>query len=222
VAVAHASPAVRQALNTLQGRVRQRLAGTETIVETIRDTRREPAAELPLTDEHLAAVKAAEDAIAGDERFEHLAPARDLILEFAADSAADRQADHVKPFMERHGQDISSRVCYFGIESLRVSQAAELAGIRLLPPDHPEIPTTNPLFKLDPSITSFAAVPVTGTNTVLMAARTRKLAEHALRFILRDHLSRTAAQPTTSSTPVPVRDRGPVRNCSLVLCGYQD
>jgi hypothetical protein len=128
-------------------------------------------------------MKAAEDTIAADERFEHLAPAENVIMEFAADCAADRQADHVKAFMECHGQDASKRVCYFGIESLRVSQAAEVAGIRLLPLDDPEIPDTNPLFKIDQLIASFAAVPVTGTNDVLMADRARKLAEHALRVL---------------------------------------
>ena len=128
-------------------------------------------------------MKAAEDAIAADERFEHLAPAGDVIMEFAADCAADRQVDHVKAFMERRGQDASKRVCYFGVESLRVSLAAEVAGIRLLPLDDPEIPDTNPLFKIDQSIASFAAVPVTGTNDVLMAARARTLAEHALRVL---------------------------------------
>ena len=177
------SPEVRQALKTLQGRSRQRRAEDETIVKTIRDTRSEPAAELPLTSAHLAAMKAAEDAIAADERFEYLAPAEDLIREFAADCAADRQADHVRAFMERHGRDVSKRVCYFGVEFLRVSQAAEVAGIRLLPLDDPEIPDTNPLFKADQSIASFAAVPVTGTDDVQMAARARKLAEHALRVL---------------------------------------
>ena len=58
-----------------------------------------------------------------------------------------------------------------------------MAGIRLLPLDDPEIPETNPLFKADKSITSFAAVPVTGTNDVQMAARARELAEHALRVL---------------------------------------
>ena len=177
------SPEVRQALKTLQGRSRQRRAEDETIVKTIRDTRSEPAAELPLTSANLAAMKAAEDAIAADERFEYLAPAEDLIREFAADCAADRQADHVRAFMERHGRDVSKRVCYFGVEFLRVSQAAEVAGIRLLPLDDPEIPDTNPLFKADQSIASFAAVPVTGTDDVQMAARARKLAEHALRVL---------------------------------------
>lgn len=139
--------------------------------------------ELQLTEGQLAAMKAAEDAIAADERFEYLAPAEDLIMEFAADCAADRQADHVKAFMERHGRDASERVCYFGVEFLRVSQAAEVAGIRLLPLDDPEIPDTNPLFKADQSIASFAAVPVTGTDDDRMAARARKLAEHALRVL---------------------------------------
>ena len=93
--MASPSSQVRQALKTLHGRIRQRPAGDETIVKTIRDPRREPAVELQLTEGQLAAMKAAEDAIAADERFEYLAPAEDLIMEFAADCAADRQADHV-------------------------------------------------------------------------------------------------------------------------------
>ena len=64
-------------------------------------------------------MKAAEDAIAADERFEHLAPAEDLIQEFAEDCATDRQADHVKAFMERHGREATERVCYFGVEFLQ-------------------------------------------------------------------------------------------------------
>jgi len=177
------SPEVRRALKTLQGRIRQRPVEDERIVKTIRDTRSEPASELPLTSGHLAAMKAAEEAIVADERFEHLAPAEDPITEFAADCVADRQADHVARFMERHGRDPSEFVCYFGIESLRVSQAVEVAGIRLLPLDDPEIPDTNPLFKADQSIASFAAVPVTGTDHVQMVSRARKLAEHALRIL---------------------------------------
>jgi hypothetical protein len=165
-----ASPVVRQALRTLQGRIRQRPAQGETIAT--------------LEDEMIAAaVKAAEDAISADERFEHLDPATDAIREFAADCMADRQADHTQAFMKRHGRDASEQVCYFGVEFLHVSQVAEVAGIRLLPLNHPGIPDTNPLFKLDPSIASVAAVPVTGTSKVQMAARARKLAEHALRVV---------------------------------------
>lgn len=139
--------------------------------------------ELRLTEEQLAAMEAAEAAIAADERFEHLAPAEDPIREFAAVCAADRQADHVKAFMERHGQEAVERVCYFGVEALSVPQATEVAGVLLLPLDHPEIPDTNPLFKADKLIKSFAAVRVTGTNDVQMAARARELTGHALRVL---------------------------------------
>ena len=143
----------------------------------------EPAAELPLTSANLAAMKAAEDAIAADERFEYLAPAEDLIREFAADCAADRQTDHVRAFMERHGRTSASGSATSASSTFALARATEVAGIRLLPPDDPEIPDTNPLFKVDQSITGFAAVPVTGTNDVMMAARARKLAEHALRVL---------------------------------------
>ncbi len=139
--------------------------------------------ELQLTETQLDAMKAAEDAIAADERFEHMAPAEDLIREFAADCATDRQADHAKAFMERHGREPIERLCYFGVEFLSVKQAAEVAGVRFLPLDDPEIPHTNPLFEADKSITSFAALQITGTNDILMAARARELAEHAMRVL---------------------------------------
>jgi hypothetical protein len=129
-------------------------------------------------------MKAAERAIAADERFEHLVvPGEDPVLEFAADCATDRQTDHVKAFMERHGREVVERVCYFGVEFLSVKEPAEVADIRLLPLDDPEIPETNPLFRIDKTIKSYAVVRVTGTNEVLMAARARELAEHALRVL---------------------------------------
>jgi hypothetical protein len=103
--------------------------------------------------------------------------------EFAEDCTTDRKTDHVQVFMELHGQEAIERVCFFGVEFLSVKERAEVAGIRLLPLDDPEIPETNPLFKVDKTITSYAVVRVTGTNDVLMAARARKIAEHALRVM---------------------------------------
>jgi hypothetical protein len=58
-----------------------------------------------------------------------------------------------------------------------------VAGIRFLPLDDPEIPETNPLFKLDKTIKGYAVARITGTNDVLMAARARELAEHSLRVL---------------------------------------
>ena len=147
--------------------------------------------ELRLTEGQLDVMKAAEGAIVTDEQFEHLAPAEDPIREFAEDCATDRNTDHVKVFMERHGREATERVCYFGVEFLSVKEHAEVAGIRLLPLDDPEIPETNPLFKIDKTITSYAVARVTGTNDVLMAARARELAEHALR-VLRIALRQTS------------------------------
>jgi hypothetical protein len=181
--VASPSSQVRQALSTLQGRIRQRPAENETIIKTIGDTRRIPAVELRLTQAQLDAMKAAEQAIAADERFEHLVPAEDAIQEFAQDCATDRKTNHVKVFMKRHEQDAGERVCYFGVEFLNVTEPADVAGIRLLPLNDPEIPETNPLFKMDKTITSYAVVQITGTNDVLMAASARELADHALRVL---------------------------------------
>ena len=85
--------------------------------------------------------------------------------------------------MDRHGQQATQRICYFGVESLNVKHPAQVASIRLLPLDDPEIPADNPLLRADQRITSYAAVPVTGTSTVQMAARAREVAGHALHVL---------------------------------------
>jgi hypothetical protein len=149
-----------------------------------------PTVELQLTQEQLDLMKAAKRAIAADERFEHLVPAGDTIREFAEHCVTDRKANHATAFMRRYGQEAAERVCYFGVEFLSIKQPAEVAGIRFLPLDDPEIPETNPLFKLDKTIKGYAVARVTGTNDVLMAARARELAEHSLR-VLRTALRQT-------------------------------
>lgn len=199
--VASPSSQVRQALSTLQGRIRQRPAENETIVKTVSDTRRASALDLQLTQVQLDAMKAAERAIAADERFEHLVPAEGPIQEFANDCATDRKTNHVTVFMRRYGQEATERVCYFGVEFLTVTVPAEVACIRLLPLDDPEIPETNPLFKMDKTIKSYAVVRITGTNDVMMAARAREVAEHALRVL------RIALRQTYALNPEQLRFR---------------
>jgi hypothetical protein len=170
---------------------RQKPGADEELIGHFMSRHREPAVDVPLTRGLRDAMRAADHAIAADERFEHLVPAEDLIREFTADCAADRQTDHVKVFMKQHGQGPVERICYFGVEFLSVKEPAEVAGIRLLPLDDPEIPETNPLLKRDKMITSYAVVRATGTNDVLIAARARKLAEHAFR-VLRIALRQTS------------------------------
>lgn len=168
--MASVSPEVRRALKTVQSRVRQ-------------DTGQGARASTPTQGSTIDSVlKAAVAAIAADERFEHLDPAEDLVREFAEQCKADRRSDHVEPFMASHGQDTAEEVCFLGIERLTVEKPVEIAGVRLLPLDYPDIPGS-PLFKADSLIASVAAVPVTGTNKVLMAGRARRLAEHALRVL---------------------------------------
>ena len=128
-------------------------------------------------------MKDAERAIAADDRFEHLVPVEDLIRQFAADCAADRSTDHVRAFMEQHGQEATERPCYFGVEHLSVKEPMEVAGIRLLPLGDPEIPDTNPLLKTDKTITGYVVARVAGTNDVMMATRARELVEHAFRVM---------------------------------------
>src|SRR6266851_7003795 len=173
------SPQVRRALQTLQGQIRRRPTENERIVKTFRT----PTVELQLTEEQLGLINAAERAIAADDRFEHLVPPEDAILEFAESCVTARKTNRVTVFMKRYGREATERVCYFGVEFLSIKEPAEVAGIRFLPHDDPEIPETNPLFKVDKTITSYAVARVTGTNDVLMAARARELAEHALRVL---------------------------------------
>jgi hypothetical protein len=98
--------------------------------------------------------------------------------------------------MRRYGQEATERVCYFGVEFLSVREPAAVAGIRFLPLDDPEIPETNPLFKLDKTIKGYAVARVTGTNDVLMAARARDLAEYSLRVCVP-----RCARPMAACTP---------------------
>lgn len=166
-------------MQTLQGQIRRRPTENERIIKTFRT----PTVELQLTEEQLGLINAAERAITADDRFEHLVPPEDAILEFAKSCVIDRKTNHVTVFMKQYGREATERVCYFGVEFLSVKEPAEVAGIRFLPLDDPEIPETNPLFKVDKTITSYAVARVTGTNDVLMAARARELAEHALRVL---------------------------------------
>ena len=180
------SRGVRQALKTLQTLIRQRPGADEAVVDALRDSR--SGTEVRLTGKQVAAMKTAEEAIASDEHFEYLAPAENEVQVFAADSAADRQTDHVKPFMDRYRKEVSERICHFGVEVLRVTEPAEICGVRLLPLTDTEIPSDNPLFRLDSPVGCVAAVAVTGTGDVPMAARARRHAQHALR-VLRDRLA---------------------------------
>lgn len=179
--VASSSNEVRQPLRRLQAVIREHSA--EAGVRTLRDSRSGTEVRIQLTRKQVAAMEAAERAIAADENFEYLAPAQNEVEVFAADSAADRKADHVKPFMDRYRKETSERVCYFGVEYLSTVRPAEISAVRLLPRDDAEIPSDNPLFQLDSSISCVAAVTVTGTGEVPMAARARQRAEHALRLL---------------------------------------
>jgi hypothetical protein len=172
---------VRNALRALQGRIRQRPAAGEPIVKTLRAERDGVALEVPLATGQVAAMKAAEAAVAADLHFEHLDPAESEIEQFTVDCATDRGTDHVRPFMERYSKEPVDRVCYFAVEVLGTDLPAEFCGIRLLAPDDPEVPAL--LSKLDPAARSVAAVAVAGTGLVLMAARARRHAEHALSIL---------------------------------------
>jgi hypothetical protein len=83
--MAQTSTAVRKALQTLQGRMRQPAHEGEQPANTLIDKRRGTPAHIPLTDSQVEAMNASEAAIGADPAFEHLDPAGTEIEVFAAD-----------------------------------------------------------------------------------------------------------------------------------------
>jgi hypothetical protein len=130
-----------------------------------------------------------------DLRFEHLGKAVDAaVWRFLALAYTDRTHDHVRPFLQEHGRELTEQTCYIPIDHLSVSSDVALPGLRLLPPAAEEVPRARArgFFTLDPPVGSVAAVPVTGTDHQRMAERAALVAEHTLRTLrvaLREHLS---------------------------------
>ncbi len=135
-----------------------------------------------LADEVEAAEKATA-AVHGDLRFEHLDHADDEVWRFVAECWADRSADYVPVFVERHAADVRHATCYLPVEFLTVSSETQFAGILLLPVTDSRVPPANPWFALEKPTGCVAAVEVDGTSYGRMAERARESATHVLRGI---------------------------------------
>ena len=134
------------------------------------------------------ALATAQEGVEADLRFELIAarhgePYRDLLWRFACLCVLRSEEDHVPVFFAEHARGVEERCCYFAVEALTVTAPLTFQGVRLLPPDHEEVPPAEYWFNLDPPVGSVIAVPVAGTNLKLMKERARPAALHALRVI---------------------------------------
>ena len=117
-----------------------------------------------------------------DPRFDHLAgKGRDAAVSFIFNCDDDPKSDHVPAFMATHAREVETRVCYFPVEYLTVSEARETFGIRLLPLADPQVPPPSGRFTLQPPVGCVAAADVTGTSLDRMARRGREQSDRALR-----------------------------------------
>jgi hypothetical protein len=89
-------------------------------------------------------------------------------------------------FVADHARDPITQTCFFAIDGLDAQTEVDVFGIKLLPaaalkvPDH--VSALRDLVDAN-QVGCFAAVQVTGTSDVRMAARGRQTAEHALRLL---------------------------------------
>ena len=123
-----------------------------------------------------------------DLRFEHLAgqvadPLQRKLIRFASQCAVDPSEEHVPAFVAENAQVPEERICFLGVEFLKVKEPFELFGLRLLPTDHDEVPDSTTWFSVDPPVASVIAVPVRGTNLALMKDRASAMAERSLRTL---------------------------------------
>jgi hypothetical protein len=119
-------------------------------------------------------VDAAEKAISAvrnDLRFEHLDHADDAVWRFVAECWADRSADYVPVFVERHAAVVRQATCYLPVEFLTVNTEAQFPELVLLPVTDPRVPPATPLFALEQPTGCVAAVEVEGTDYGRMADR---------------------------------------------------
>jgi hypothetical protein len=127
-------------------------------------------------------------AIEADIRFEALSvrqgrPYHDALWRYACLCEMRHGDDHIAAFLAENVTEPEERTCFFGVEALRVKAPLELAGTRLLPVGHPDIPPAEGRFTLDPPIGSVIAVPVIGSNLKRMRRRAEVPARHVLRLL---------------------------------------
>lgn len=145
-----------------------------------------------LSEEEAAAVRAAEQVLLQDPRFEHLdATVHDKVWRFVAQCHLDRKVDHVPGFLAEHAKEPEEMVWYFPIEGLAVAKETALFGVRLLPASDPRLPTEESGFRLDASSSCALAVTSLGTHPKAMVDRARQTAHQVLRLLriaLRDRV----------------------------------
>lgn len=119
-----------------------------------------------------------------DMRFEYLGnqEIRDAVWRFVCEVQLKRSRGLVPRFISDHAHDPFETTCYFPVQLLTVKEELELHNVRLLPRPVNEAAGREP--------GSVAAVRCRGTDYQRMAARSRPIAEHALRVLrasLRDY-----------------------------------
>ena len=127
-------------------------------------------------------------AVEEDIRFEGLSlsqgkPYRDALWRFVCLCELRPGDDNVASFFGEQAGEPEERTCFFGVEALTVKAPLEVAGVRILPTDHEDVPGADPWFRLDPPIGAVVAVPITGLNLRRMRVRAEVPARHALRVL---------------------------------------
>lgn len=139
-----------------------------------------------------AAREEAVTALETDLRFEYMKDADARVWRFACVCALGHQEDPVTAFMTENEREPEDRACYFPIEFLTVEQSVEIAGIRLLPTSHEEVPPAGMGFHLDPPVGAVVPIQVKGTNLGRMKERALPVVNRSLRIMriaLRAHFS---------------------------------
>lgn len=83
------------------------------------------------------------DAVAQDERFEHLRDAKSAVLEFIGYSLAVESDRPVGRFVDQHAKEPEERICYVPIEHLEVDGELNVLGLRLLPRGNESVPDSD-------------------------------------------------------------------------------
>jgi hypothetical protein len=146
------------------------------------------AVQLDLSLEEVESFGRAKKAIETDLRFEHLGsqtadPLAGHITRFVCHCAVETDGDHVGDFVAEHEKDPVERICYLGVEFLKVEEPLDLFDLELLPTDHEKIPDSTRWFSVEKPVESVVAVPVSGTHLTLMKDRAAAVAERALRAL---------------------------------------
>jgi hypothetical protein len=144
---------------------------------------------MTLAADQVEAFHTALNTLVQDPRFEWLAPKKLdeelwwLACEARAKPDERRLADE---FVEEYAHEPLTQTAFFPITGLETESQFDLFGIKLMPPTAVKMPdqlaVLSGLAKADP-VGLVAAVEVSGTSDVRMAARGRETVEHALRLL---------------------------------------